>query len=655
MTLSRSVACVAILFVARIAIGADGPTSSIEAKKRVVQLVEQAKKFGEAEYTIQTWNQMRFAMNDAGNAADQQSTSASELNDVYAKLKSKVVALEKRTVTVSRGPTFGLSTSVFATNPSGLANNVALMWASSEPCDRFDVYRAAAEAGPFKKINACTGLSYNDYDLTDGTYFYRVDGYRGGHKYSSNIASTSTLKLPAGLATFSNQQANDQALPDQPLKVGDTQYSFETVREGKALKHVLMKSSKDGKRWTDGVPVMDVNSHPDLADFKFEAGRIFYDKVNDQIVWWCHYELSGPHYGSGKAMVATAKPGQPFKVHHIYRPLGVEVRDMTIFVDDDQKAYLVAASNLPGQGANATMYIFRLNDTCDDVVEVVAKVLEDGYREAPHIFREGGYYYLLFSQAAGWYPSRGGYLSARSLAGPWSEARSIGNPSTFSSQSGGIIEFGTGGKFIPVMMGNRWIRGEGTSRTSALPIHFAEGFAFYDYAPALLHDAAQNVLVPLHMGRLLSQGRPAQASIPGKPGNEIAKAFDGDYNTLFQSDKKDWPFSITTDLGAKATVRNVQISWYIHKGSEAFYTYTIEGSLDGKRWSTLIDRTHIEDTVVSKTYGFTSDILPERSIARFVKIDVRGAHLHNNSSNWYPPSIYEVKVFGDRVDAANAE
>jgi hypothetical protein len=569
------------------------------------------------------------------------------LNDAYATLKGKVDLLAKRKPAADSGAQCGLSASVFATDPAGPANHVALLWATSETCDQFDIFRSSDQAGPFKKVASCTGLSYNDYALADGSYFYRVDGYRAGQKLTSNVAGVSTLKLPDGLASFSNQTANESGLPGQPLKVGDTHYSFQTIRDGKALQHVLMKTSKDGQQWTDGVPVMDRESHPDLADFKFESGRIFYDKRNDQIVWWCHYELSGPHYGSGKAMVATAKPGQPFKVHHIYRPMGIEVRDMTIYVDDDQKGYLVAASNVPGQGANATLYIFRLNDTYDDVVEIVAKVVEEGYREAPHIIREGGYYYLLFSQAAGWHPSRGGYVSAQSLSGPWSAPRSIGNSSTFASQSGGIHEFGLRPKFIPVMMGNRWIRGEGTSRNSAMPIHFAQGFAFYDYSPALLYDEARNLLVPLHMGRLLSQGRPAQASTPGKPGNEAAKAFDGDYNTLFQSDKKEWPFTLTTDLGAVCNVKNVQISWYLHKGSEAFYTYKIEGSKDDKQWSTLMDRSNANDSVVSKTFGFTSDVLPDGPTARYVRIEVRRAHLHNNPTNWYPPSVYEVKVFGE--------
>jgi hypothetical protein len=393
---------------------------------------------------------------------------------------------------------------------------------------------------------------------------------------------------------------------------------------------------------------MDQNSDPELADCKFEAENAFYDSIHDQIAYWCHWERSAG-YGSGKALVATAKPGGKFTVHHIYNPMGIQVRDMNVFVDDDHQGYLVAASNMPGQGANATLTIFKMNATYDDAVEAVAKVMESGYREAPCIIKRDGYYYLTFSQAAGWYPSRGGYLSARSLKGPWSEPRSIGNPSTFSSQSGAITEYGAIEPRVPLMLGNRWIRGEGTSSQIGLPIHFVDGFAFADYSPVLLHDSARSVVVPLDMGRLLSQDRPAQCTIPGKSGHEISKAFDGDYFSGFASDEKRWPFEITTDLGGICNVRNVQISWFMAKGSEAFYTYRIEGSADDKNWTVLLDRSDASDNVISKTYGFSSDELPAGAQARYVKVRVEQAHLHNNPTNWYPPTVYQIKVFGEAV------
>jgi hypothetical protein len=104
-------------------------------------------------------------------------------------------------------------------------------------------------------------------------------------------------------------------------------------------------------------------------------------------------------------------------------------------------------------------------------------------------------------------------------------------------------------------------------------------------------------------------------------------------------------------LGAACKVQNVQISWHLHKGSEAYYTYRIEGSIDGKEWRVLLDRTDDKDTRISKTYGFTSDLLADAPPARYVRVQVQRAVLHNNPNNWYPPTLYEVKIFGEKENA----
>lgn len=621
------------------------PASAL--REQLSMLVTRVNEFPEKDYSIQSWNQMRFAAHDLQNLIRQGETSDADLNAAAAKVSALIDKLEKRIDPPDDRPKLGLSAALFATNSAGPVNNVSLMWATAEPCDRFELQRAADKSGPFTTIYTGSGTSFADQALPEGKYCYQVVAYRAQDKLTSTITGISTMPMPAGLKTYSNQQA-DERIQEDTVKVGNTWYQFKQVRGERSLKHILMHTSSDGVKWDEGIIVMDASSHPDLADCKIESEHVFYDKTRDQFVFWGHWERAAG-YANGRALVATAKPGKPFTVHHCYNPMGIAVRDMSNFIDEDGKGYLVAASNIPGQGANATIYIFRLNETYDDVVEIVAKVTENGYREAPHIVKPDGFYYLVFSQAAGWYPSRGGYVSSRSIAGPWREPRAIGNPSTFSSQSGAVEELGTAENAPLLMMGNRWVRGEGTSRNSVLPIRFADGFAFYDYAPFLLNDAARSLLIPLQTGQLLSQGKKVEASIPGKPGSEPATAVDGDYFSFFQSDTKDWPFTLTIDLEKSCEVKNVQTSWHIHKGSEAFYTYAIEGSIDGEQWTTLKDRTDPADPVLSKTYGFTSDLLPENSNARYVRLKVVRAHLHNNPNNWYPPTVYEVKVFGDSV------
>ena len=615
------------------------------AKTQLRDKIKDAGAFEESKYSITSWHELRLAMNAARQIADNAGATPDELQTALANVQAKITALQERKALPDQSPSAALSASLFATANRGPVNNVALMWAATGVGDSVEIHRAPGQSGNFTKIYDGQGVSFNDTNLKNGTYFYKMTTLRDGKTLTSNVERITTMSVPVGATEYSNQTGIGGPL-GEPLKIGDTFYRFDGKRDGKTVSFTA-KTSTDGENWKDGAVVLDSKSHPDLDDFKFEAVSIFYDKIRDRVVWWCHWERSGPSYGGGRAFVATAKPGQPFRVHNIYNPLGIEVRDMSVFMDDGQ-GYLVAASNVPGQGANATLYIFKMNADYTDVTGITNKVMEGEYREAPHIIKVGDFYYFFFSQAAGWYPSRAGYISGKTLDGRWSEVRYIGNSSTFSAQSGGIGNYGTEKNHVPFMQANRWIRGEGTSGNVVLPLKFAQGFVFTDYSPTLLIDPVKDLMLPLNLGTLLSQNQPATASIAGSKDHEVAKAFDGDYATFFQSDDKKWPFSVTTDLGTPSKVRNVQISWHLHKGSEAFYKYTIEGSLDGQEWKVLLDRTDDKNTLVSKTYGFSSDLLPDAPSARWVRINVQNAVLHNNPNNWYPPTLYEVKVYGDK-------
>ena len=106
------------------------------------------------------------------------------------------------------------------------------------------------------------------------------------------------------------------------------------------------------------------------------------------------------------------------------------------------------------------------------------------------------------------------------------------------------------------------------------------------------------------------------------------------------------------DLEKVCDLANVQTSWYICKGSEGYYTYTVEGSLDGVNWTKFLDHTDKSSEAVSKTYGFNSDMLSGK--ARYVRLNVQNATLQNNpNNNWYTPTVYEFKVFGTPVGTAD--
>ena len=561
-------------------------------------------------------------------------------------------------------PTFAISASRSVSKDIGLVGNLfcvaddknadhaALQWATTLSADSYTLYRSTSPDNGFLPVYEGSGTSYEDDDMQSGTtYYYQLKVKSKGGEQFSSVRSLTPCALPSGLSTYDNQNGSSLVYETSGYKVGDTYYSYSLKKHsGKDDIYLAETTSSDGVHFGNEKNVADSSQNSALASCKIESVHIEYIPEKNKVVVWAHWEKPSG-YSDGKAMVITGTPGGQFTVHHVYNPLGIQVRDMAIFFDDDGAGYLIAAANKEGQGANATMYIFRMNDDYSDVTKVVNTLFEEQYREFPNLIKKDGYYFLFTSQAAGWYPSSGAYSVTDNIAGEWSELRSIGNTSTFSSQSGWIVNM-QNKNFL--MHAYRWLRASSTSGTTLCPLYFDNGFAFYDYYPYFKYNTSTGDLFPVQMGELLSQDRPTSSSLAAKSGNAPTKAVDGSYQNSFAAigDYKKWPFYLQVDLERVCELANIQISWYICKGSEGYYTYTVDGSLDGVNWTKLLDHTDKNSEVVCKTYGFNSDMLSGK--ARYVRLNVQNATLQNNpDNNWYTPTVYEMKVFGTAVSSCD--
>ena len=543
----------------------------------------------------------------------------------------------------------GLVGNLFCIADEKNADHAALQWATTLSADSYTLYRSTDSDGKRTPIYTGNGTSYSDNDMQSGTtYFYQLKVTSKGREYFSAVKELTPCELPSGLSTYDNQKGSSLVYETSGYKVGDTYYNYSLKKHsGKDDIYLEETSSGDGKNFGNARNVADSSQNQALESCKIESVHIDYIPEKNKVVVWAHWEKPSG-YSDGKALVITGTPGGEFTVHHVYNPLGIQVRDMAIFFDDDGAGYLIAAANKEGQGANATMYIFRMNDDYSDVTEVVTTLFEDQYREFPNLVKKDDYYFLFTSQAAGWYPSSGAYSVTNDLYGDWSELRSIGNTSTFSSQSGWIVNMQDKNY---LMHAYRWLRASTTSGTTLCPLYFDNGFAFYDYYPYFRYNTSTGDLYPVQEGELLSQDRPASSSLAAKDSNSPAKAVDGSYQSSFAAigDYKKWPFYLQVDLERVCDLSNIQTSWYICKGSEGYYTYTVEGSLDGKNWTKLLDHTDKSSEEVSKTYGFNSDMLTGR--ARYVRLNVQNATLQNKPhNNWYTTTVYEMKVFGTPVE-----
>jgi beta-galactosidase len=150
---------------------------------------------------------------------------------------------------------------------------------------------------------------------------------------------------------------------------------------------------------------------------------------------------------------------------------GQMVRDLTVFVDDDGKAYLFAASE-----DNPTMHISELTDDYLKTTGKYVRVFEGRSMEAPAVFKRKGKYYLIASGCTAWEPNAARSAVADSIWGPWTE---LGNPCkgeradiTFHGQSTYVLPI-SGKKDAFVFMADRWIKDDlPDSRYLWLPIEF---------------------------------------------------------------------------------------------------------------------------------------------------------------------------------------
>ena len=201
-------------------------------------------------------------------------------------------------------------------------------------------------------------------------------------------------------------------------------------------------TSKDLKKWTNHGLVLPVSNEPG-SDIEggciIERPKVLYNQKTKKFVMWFHLELKGQGYAAARYGVATSDtPFGPFKFvrsgrvnpglypigfakpdttdlkHQLLFPElkewwtpawrtqiergmfwmrdfqgGQMSRDMTIFIDDDGKAYHIYSSE-----ENLTLQIAQLTDDYMQHNGCYVRVAAGGQNEAPTIFKQDGTYWM---------------------------------------------------------------------------------------------------------------------------------------------------------------------------------------------------------------------------------------------------------------------
>lgn len=211
-----------------------------------------------------------------------------------------------------------------------------------------------------------------------------------------------------------------------------------------------------------------------------ERPKVIYNRTTKEFVMWMH--IDSPDYAAARVGVAvSAKPTGPFHYLGSFRPdagvwpenvteqdrkasptnafvrdfqPGQMARDLTVFVDDDGKAYLFYASE-----DNATMHVSRLTPDYRHTTGEYVRIFIDRSMEAPAVFKHHEKYYIIASGCTAWAPNAARMAVADSIFGPWHE---LANPcvgtdadKTFLSQSAFVLPI-QGREDLFVFLADRW-------------------------------------------------------------------------------------------------------------------------------------------------------------------------------------------------------
>lgn len=301
-------------------------------------------------------------------------------------------------------------------------------------------------------------------------------------------------------------------------------------RSSSAFVGVTCYSSKDLVNWKYEGVALSVEDDPESEITRgcvLERPKVIYNKKTGKFVMWFHLELKGRGYSAARAAVAVSdnvtgpykylgsgrvNPGvlaqnvseedlasleglpeleswTPEWLDAVKKGLyykrdfegGQMSRDMTLYVDDDGKAYHIYASE-----ENLTLNIAELSDDYLSHSGKYVRVAPTGHNEAPSIFKRNGTYWMITSGCTGWAPNAARMFSASDIMGPWTQhpnpCRGEKSEITYGGQSTYILPV-PGKKDLYIFMADIWRPAHPIdARYIWLPIQFGEdGVPFLEW------------------------------------------------------------------------------------------------------------------------------------------------------------------------------
>jgi hypothetical protein len=364
------------------------------------------------------------------------------------------------------------------------------------------------------------------------------------------------------------------------------------------------------------------------------------------------------------------------------------LQDPDLFIDDDGKAYMYWGSSnkfpirgrtldrqnnfSPGDSIYSLFNLDMAQHGWERFGENNSDTVLGGYIEGPWMTKRDGTYYLQYAAPGTEFNVYGdGVYTAKSPLGPFTYAPY--NPISF--KPGGFINGAGHGSTVKGPQNQFWHFASGAvsvnvnweRRIDMFPAGFDNtGQMFVNtyfgdyphYAPSIASKHGD-----FRGWMLLSYNKPVKASsyqmdyVPGNINDENIKTFW----LAKANDASQW---IEIDLEKPGNVCAIQVNYADYKSNmygrypNLHHRYTIEGSVDGKNWTTLVDRSkNFEDVpndyvelgtpVVSRYIRYNNIHVPTPNLA------ISGLRIFG-TANGKPPSKvtgFKVQRLKDRRDA----
>lgn len=574
--------------------------------------------------------------------------------------------------------------------------NMKVMWIQRSVANRYEVYRDGV------LIGSTTGDRWDDYGLeANKSYSYQVKAYLRSVLQSTSSVYVAETFTPAAAARGTrdiltastsgslNTGGGGSSGPNNQFKTGGVYYQFQISTSGSGASSVARvqgRASSDNSSWSSWVTLKAPDgtdasvgtyinpqtgqpnqntSGADLTGIKLESTSSRW--VGPQWVYTAHREEAAA-YNLGHLFIAQGWPGDAWgdeyndkelfristsplayasgAITFDGRPMGLESRDMSVYVDDDGSAYALCSGI-------QDISVHLLTPDWREPSGVYQVMLQGQNRETPHFLHIGDYYYLFSSWQNGWLPTQTRYVwLPGSLTNKASALIPVGGQGTFGSQYNRGERFRGSIRDSYGMWGYRWENSwpdvskesDVSNPQRIVPVVFNKDYAAAAYFRKVACYADYG-LIGIQTAKHVSMGK----SVTRDGGNPLPQYSNSSVITDGRDDADadfvrgtTWPYTMTIDLETPAVIKEVTLTIHLVKGSDTAARFQYHGSNNGTAWTQLYDGSS------SWVPGFVVTDVTNATAWRYFRITIpsQPKNVMNSADAGWAEGIIEVAVYG---------